>query len=303
MRVGVVRNPRSHANQGRVYAPVPEGVRVVEPATPEALAVELARFAAEGLDLLVIDGGDGTVRDVLGLTPSTFGDEVPLLAVVPSGKTNVLAIDLGAPRDWRLEEALAAAAGPEPRIKIRAPLEVRFADGRPPLRGFFFGLGALVRATALSKRVNRMGVFQSLSVAVTLAGAAMGALFGGARDQWRQGVAVKVAIDGVAQARGERFVLLASALKRLPFGLRPFGPPREGLKVLDVDAPPQRLLRLLPTVLSGRPRPILEASGYRRRDPAALYISGEFDFVLDGEVFEGGKLAVALGAPLRFLVG
>lgn len=303
MRVGVVRNPRSHANKGRTYAPTPEGVRVVEPATREDLAEDLARFADERIDLLVVDGGDGTVRDVLGLTPSTFGDEVPLLAIVPSGKTNVLAIDLGAPRDWRLEEAVAAAAGPEPRIKIRAPLEVRFADGRAPLRGFFFGLGALVRATALSQRVNRMGVFQSLSVAVTLAGAAMGALFGGARDQWRQGVAVRVAIDGEPQAEGERFVLLATALKRLPFNLRPFGEPREGLKVLDVDAPPQRLLRMLPTVLGGRPRPVLEAKGYRRRDPAALFLSGEFEFVLDGEVFEGGAIAVALGAPLRFVVG
>jgi diacylglycerol kinase (ATP) len=303
MRVGVVRNPRSHANQGRVHAPTPEGVRVVEPATREALKEELARFADEKIDLLVIDGGDGTVRDVLGLTPSTFGDDMPMLAVLPSGKTNVLAIDLGAPRDWRLEEALAAAASPEPRIKIRAPLEVRFADDRPPLRGFFFGLGALVRATALSKRVNRMGVFQSLSVAVTLAGATVGALFGGARDQWRQGVEVKVAMDGEAQPPGERFVLLATALKRLPFNLKPFGPPREGLKVLDVDAPPQRLLRMVPRVLSGKTRPILEARGYRRRDPAALYASGQFDFVLDGEVFEGGKIALALGAPLRFVVG
>ncbi|MFT4255125.1 MAG: diacylglycerol kinase family protein [Caulobacter sp.] len=303
MRVGVVRNPRSHANKGRVHAPTPEGVRVVEPATREELSEDLARFADEKIDLLVIDGGDGTVRDVLGLTPATFGDDMPLLAVVPSGKTNVLAIDLGAPRDWRLEEALAAAGRPEPRIKLRAPLEVRFADGRPPLRGFFFGLGAFVRATALSKRVNRMGVFQSLSVAVTLIGATIGALLGGARDQWRQGVAVKVAIDGEPQPEGERFVLLATALKRLPFGLRPFGPPREGLKVLDVDAPPERLLRMVPTVLAGKPKPILEARGYRRRDPAALYASGDFQFVLDGEVFEGGKVAVALGAPLRFVVG
>ena len=68
-----------------------------------------ATLARDGLDLLVIDGGDGTVRDVISLLPHTFGEAPPLLAVLPSGKTNVLAIDLGTPGAWRLEQALAAA--------------------------------------------------------------------------------------------------------------------------------------------------------------------------------------------------
>jgi diacylglycerol kinase (ATP) len=41
----------------------------------------------------------------------------------------------------------------------------------------------------------------------------------------------------------------------LPFGLKPFGAPREGLKLLDVDAPPRRLLKALPMVLSGKDDP------------------------------------------------
>ena len=133
--------------------------------------------------------------------------------------------------------------------------------------------------------------------------ATLGALLGGARDEWREGVPAKLALDGEPQPGGERFAVVATALKRLPFGLKPFGVPREGLKLLDVDAPPRRLWKALPMVLSGKAEPKLESMGYRRRDPEVVSLAGGAPFVLDGEVFEGGELTIGLGPALRFLVG
>jgi hypothetical protein len=115
MRVGVVRNPMSHANIGRTDdESTPDAVLLVEPATPEALEQDLQAFAQCGVNLLVIDGGDGTIRDVLSLAATIFGEAMPLIALVPSGKTNVLAIDLGVPRDWTLAKAMAAAKSSRP---------------------------------------------------------------------------------------------------------------------------------------------------------------------------------------------
>ena len=302
-RIGVVRNPQSHGNQARPPGPTPEGVRLVEPFGREALRTELENFAREGLDLLVIDGGDGTVRDVISLLPHTFGENPPMLAVLPSGKTNVLAIDLGTPKDWRLEEAVTAARQVQQTVKTRPPLRVSWADGRPCLQGFFFGIGAPVKATNLAQTAHKVGVFHSFAVALTIATATLGALFGGGRAEWREGVPAKLALDGEAQPIGERFAVVATALKRLPFGLKPFGAPREGLKLLDVDAPPRRLLKAVPMVLSGKAEPQLEGMGYRRRDPGVFTLSGGAPFVLDGEVYEGGELTIGLGPALRFLVG
>lgn len=303
-RIGVVRNPKSHGNRANPPGPTPEGVRLVEPFGRDALRTELEIFARDGLDLLIIDGGDGTVRDVISLLPHTFGEALPLLAVLPSGKTNVLAIDLGTPNGWRLEEALLAARRAEPRVKSRPPLRVSWADGhRPCLQGFFFGVGAPVKATNLSQTVHKVGFFHNLAVAVTIMTATLGALFGGARDEWREGVPAQLALNGETQPGGERFAVVATALKRLPFGLKPFGPPREGLKLLDVDAPPRRLWKALPMVLSGKAEPKLESMGYRRRDPELVSLGGGAPFVLDGEVFEGGELTIGLGPALRFLVG
>jgi diacylglycerol kinase family enzyme len=64
-------------------------------------AVELAREARrDGLDLVVVFGGDGTVNEVVnGLLDDASGRRVPDLAIVPGGSTNVLARNLGLPED------------------------------------------------------------------------------------------------------------------------------------------------------------------------------------------------------------
>jgi len=78
-------------------------------------AAELAaRAASEGVDLVVVLGGDGTVNEALnGLLVDGPSDRVPALGVVPGGAANVFARALGAPRDpleatHQLLEALAA---------------------------------------------------------------------------------------------------------------------------------------------------------------------------------------------------
>ena len=65
-------------------------------------AADLARQARrDGLDVVVTLGGDGTVNEVVNGLLGTEGpaDDVPALAVVPGGGTNVFARALGIPRD------------------------------------------------------------------------------------------------------------------------------------------------------------------------------------------------------------
>jgi diacylglycerol kinase family enzyme len=76
----------------------------VEHTSHRGHAAELAQSAiADGIDLVVVHGGDGTVSSVvnglLGRPGSTPRGPVPAVAVVPGGSANVLARSLGISKD------------------------------------------------------------------------------------------------------------------------------------------------------------------------------------------------------------
>jgi hypothetical protein len=295
MRVGLIRNPKSHRNLGRARAqPLPAGVMGAEPDSQDDLREALAAFAEAQVEVLAVEGGDGTVRDVLSVLPEVFAAQ-PTLAIYPLGKTNVLARDLGAPP--RLPALAAGIARPA----LRHPLEIRWPGGEHrPVRGFILGAGAYRRATELSRRVNRVGVFQTAAVGVTLAMALDKALTGPIDNPWRAGEAIEVAVEDAPPRPGPRFLLLASTLETLPLGVRPFGRSGEGVRWLDIEAPARRLSAMLLPVLKGRDDPRLEPLGYRRGAAARLGLAFSQPFIVDGELFPAGRVEVSLGAPIRF---
>lgn len=303
-RVGVISNPRSRRNQQgnpvhRCAGATP-GMLVAEPTTKEALTEALADFAARGVELVVVDGGDGTVRDVLSAAPAAFGAAMPPIAVIPSGKTNALALDLGIPWDWSAGDAQAAlAAG---RLETRQPVEITGENGTT-LRGFLFGASAFVRATELAQRTHDIGAFGGVAVGLSVLGAVLQTMFAGAGNAWRAGERVRITDMADATTREhDLYLLLGSTLRRLPIGLKPLGRPGEGLNILAVEAPPRLLPLAVPAILAGREGGWLARAGYHHRHDAPhsrLTLPG--GFVLDGESYAGGVYEVRAGEPITFV--
>lgn len=300
IRAGLIWNQYSHRNRGSGGpAPLPEDVIDIVPEQPSHLMAGLKRLAGDGVELVVIDGGDGTVREVVTRLPEAFGPRLPRLAVLPNGKTNALALDIETPLGTTLEEILAAAEAGRP-TKRRQCLEiVRAGRDAPERRGFLFGMGAFVRATKLAQKNHGRGWFDNAAVGITIAGAMARTVMGGAGDRWRRGEPADLSLSP-----GERpwFLVMASTLKRFPLGFKPYGEPREGLKVLSVEAPPRRLLRAAPLIMRGGDARWLEPSGYRRADVDAFGLRWDGDFVLDGEPYSGGDLTVRRGPELEFVI-
>lgn len=308
--VGLIRNPRSRRNLGADarLAQRPDVLQAA-PATRAELRDVLAAFAARGIGLLMIDGGDGTIRDVLTCAGDFWAPGAwPRIALLPSGKTNALAIDLGVSPGWSFDDALAAAAGGS--SVQRSPIEiVGRGTGGPAVRGFLFGGAKFVDATALAQHTHRAGAFNGLAVALALGGAIGSTLFGGANNRWRRGSRIALRYtDGVRAMHGaaihsdaNRYIMLASTLERLPAGLKPFGHPRPGLKTLVVDAPPRRLVTSVPSLLGGSQESWLEERGYHRIDADAIEVDLDAGFILDGETFPGGAYTLRRAAPLRFV--
>lgn len=297
VRIGFIRNGKARLNIGRYGIEVPrEGDRAM-PDSLDELRDALALFARNGVNALVIDGGDGTVRDVLTAAAQCFV-AMPRVAVLPSGKTNALAHDLGIPRGWTEEDAVRALRSG--RTIARSPIEIRRPDARvAELQGFLLGAGNFVPATAIAQKTHRLGAFNGLAVGLSVASSAAQTIFGGAGNRWRQGTPMRIALPDDRSLDGTKYLLLASTLERLPLGIRPFGAPRAGLKLLTVDAPPRRLAANLPGLLGGRDLP---EDGYGRADADRIELVVKGDIIVDGEPFAGGAMTLTRGAPIGFAV-
>lgn len=300
---GVIFNSRAHRNARfgfRFHGASPHLIQAA-PTTKLELDRTLAFFAERQLSTLVIDGGDGTVSDVLCRLYRHFGDSPPRLAIIPSGKTNAIAFDLGIPRKWTVRDALQART--DGRTVQRRPLEICFeGNAESQLRGFLFGAGAFVRATALAQGVHRAGAFNGLAIGLSLAGAVGQTLFGSRDNAWRQGDPMLIELPDGQCAERNFYLLMGSTLERLPLGFKPFGRVRSGLKLLGVDAPPRNLALCVPALLAGLERQWLDRRGYHRADAERFRVRLASDFVLDGEVHAGGDMTIAQGAPVDFLV-
>jgi len=300
--IGVIRNTRSHRNTGREQGHAP-GAEVIVESTQKRreLTGVLDRFAQEGVDYLAISGGDGTVRDVLTGGAEIFGDDWPTLIVLPKGKTNALATDLGAPADWRLADAFEVArAG---KLAVRRPLVVSDAtDPQARVLGFMLGAGVFHRAISLGQDAHRWGAFNALAVGVTSAWALGQAMLAGGKNPWRQKSLMRLtdAAGNPFPGGDERYVMLASTLERFALGMKPFGPPAPGLRAIVLDTPARSSLLWVPAIALGRLPDPPERRGFHRLNPEAFEMEVGEPFILDGEAFPPGRYRVSLGPPLRF---
>jgi hypothetical protein len=316
--IGIVRNPRSHRNRDRApeLADRPN-VLTRTPRTRAALCEELADFAERRIDYLVVDGGDGTVRDVLTCGEAAFGAHWPKLIVLPKGKTNALAVALGLPNVWSLAAALDAAATgrtTERRpLVVELPPDARYRDGAPTARvhGFLLGAGVFTLCTQAAQQAHRYGAFNSFAVLLTIVWGVLKSLFGGRGNPWRAGTAMRLSVGpdrrplprSLHGTPGRRYVLLVSTLDRFPLGIRPFGPLRDTLMVGLVDAPLRRVLAMIPLLASG-----LHRAGFARLGIHRLGLDQELEmdiddrFILDGEYFPAGRYILRQGSPLRFVI-
>ena len=312
--VGVIYNPRSHRNLGGDFdCGLSPHVHIAQPNARAQLPQALAELAERGIDLLVINGGDGTVRDVLTCGYGVFGDDWPALAVLPKGKTNALTVDLGVPTDWNLQHAIDAFdKGGRIRRRPLAITSLEDRSGDPEssrVMGFIFGAGAFTTAIQAGQSAHRLGAFNSLAVAVTMLWGLAQAFFAGSSNPWRRGARMELRLGEAAapmehSGNGDpemRQFLFASTLERMPAGINPFGKLRKGLKMVVLDQLSRRTAALLPFGLMGRIEESLRERGIHRLATSEFTLAIDAPFILDGEAFPAGEYRIEQGPELEFI--
>lgn len=312
--VGVIYNRRSHRNLGADFeCGMCPHVHIAEPTTRDQLPEALAAMAAHGIDLLVINGGDGTVRDVLTCGQAVFGCDWPALAVLPKGKTNALSCDLGLPDDWALHDAVEALdhggrAWRRP-LTVTVKSSARNSDTIARAMGFVLGAGAFTTATRAGQSAHRLGAFDGMVVALTGAWALLQSIFATRENPWRRGARMRIGLgmgDAPMAHSGSgdpamRQVLFASTLERLPAGINPFGPLKGGLKLLAIDQISRRTTALIPLAMLGRLRGSLRERGIHQVGVSRFSLAIDDAIILDGEAFPPGEYLIEQGPELVFV--
>lgn len=307
--IGLIRNARSHRNESRAMAYAnSEGVLLATPRRRSELSGILADFAAKRVDYIAIDGGDGTVRDVLTCGAGVFGDSWPMLIVLPNGKTNALAHDLGIPSEWTLDEAMAAVA--RGTLARRQPLVIAQRDNeRAQVRGFVLGGGVFNQVITLGQRSHKLGAFNAAVVGLTTVWSVAQAIFGLTKNQWRQGWRMRIRrSDGKELGhrgglpRDQRYLLFASTLESFPAGLDPFREIATPLQVAVLDNPTRKLLFRLPSIFRGTTNAETRRRGFHVFGDSSVEIDIGDAFILDGEAFPAGHYRLSAGPKLRFVV-
>ena len=298
-RIGVLNNLRAGKQGSRVddvLALLRSHPDVAHEETGSAalLPKAIGRLAMRDLDVLVVNGGDGTLQHALTeiLERRAFA-RLPMIAPLRGGRTNMTALDMGAHRDpvkglqRLLEDARAGRLAT--RMVERPVLRVGFERGRRVEYGMFFGVGMIRRAIGLTLDLFPEGRSQGGFGA----GLVTMALVAKAAFRPRQGVLapdkIQIRLDGESVPAGEFYLSIATTLNRLFWGIDPFWGPGSGpVRFTCMASNARRILTTAPGILCGRaPRSATPEHGYTSRRVERAHLLFDNGFTIDGEIFAG----------------
>ncbi|MDN5871785.1 MAG: acylglycerol kinase family protein [Nitrococcus sp.] len=316
-RIGVLCNPNSGRNRRRLRQVREEARRLPgalyrEAVCPAESAFGIQQLLASGVELLVINGGDGTLQASLSclLGPDGPAQRRPSLMVIAGGTTNMSAADMGArgtpQQALRSLGAWLAGARSAPLRTERPVLRVEPAPGAAPLHGMFFGAGAIHTGVELfHRRIAALGTGGTIGPGLAFARLLLSSLRPGrARIQPAR---LTLSLDDGPKQAGDYLLVLVSGLERLLLRSKPYwGVEPAPLHYTAIEHRPRRLLRALPAVLSGGGRAAPRArDGYFSHNIHTLTLDLDGGFVLDGECYraqrERGPLRLSLGDRVTFL--
>ena len=314
MTIGVLTNPKSGGNKkgiGNIRDFLAQHPRVLhaEAVTPVEVKGVLAGFAERDIDLLIVNGGDGTIQAVL---TAIYGYSVfprpPLLALLEVGTTSMLARDAGVRGkvpvaltnifDW------SSDTGHNWRnIHERPVLKVTQEADMAPLCGMFFGAGAIPFGIELCHTsMNPNGLRGELMPGLIIARLLLAALTG--NDKILPATDIKICIDEAQAGQNSYLFAMVSTLERLFLGLHPFWGGGSGpLHFTALQSKPPCLLRNLPSLLRGRSTmTATPENGYFSHNARRILLDFVGNFTLDGEIYEAkSPVTIEAAGPARFL--
>ena len=308
-RVALLSNPRSTGNRSilprvRAFCAEHKDIFHYEVEDVAQIGQALKTIARVTPKVLVINGGDGTVQAALTELHhgGHFANGAPPVAVLPNGKTNLIAHDLGANGDaiGALERVLEIArAGVDDHIVARELIQLSGGtqDGRPVLGMFLGGAGLADSILYCRHKLYPLGLPNWLAHLLTAVLTLFSTLVGvTARFLPPRPVPMKVSVLKRGELNGRFALLMVTTLERLLLkgnmpsvatagGTIPVG----AMQLLVIERRALPLVRAFVAAIRGRlGRRRLSGVHLERGDE--IRIEGErSSVILDGELFEASN--------------
>jgi diacylglycerol kinase (ATP) len=318
VRIGMLSNPLSGGNR-KGFKQIRQTAAATRPRvlqrevhSPSEVDSTLADFARREINVLVVNGGDGTVQAVLtSIFHQKPFETVPLLAVLRSaGTTSMIAGDIGLKGirhralqrlfSWSRTQNNKAAIAQRPVLRVQVPGEVK------PVYTMFLGAAGIYQATHFyHRKIHTIGLRGEVGPGVTLARFAMASILGDRKVL--SPVPITTRVDHNPPEARDYLLVFVTTLERLFLGLRPFwGTESKPLHYTAIGSHPYRFVRLLPFLLKGRQLPnIMPANGYISHNANRIQLSLNSGFTLDGQLYRPAcqqePVVVTGGGPASFL--
>lgn len=305
--IGVLTNPRSRRNKRnprlakRLSYVVGEAGHLAAPQGLDQLAHAVKQFRERQVDIVAINGGDGTAHVALGALYQEYGDDLPMIALLRGGTMNTVAHGLGIQGDpetllGRLVSRYHAGA---PLRTVQRNLLV--VDGEQV--GFLFGNGLLSNFLEVYYEGSEPSPAKAVWV---LTKAICSTLVQGALAQRiTRPVMCRVTVDGEVWPDRPWMTVAAGTVDDIGVGFRPFymAPQYPGyFHAVGLGCTAGQFIPELPRIYRGQElkHPHIES---QLGQSMVIEADEPLAYMLDGDFHRGGqRLEVRVGPSVRLLV-
>ena len=302
--VALLSNPRSTGNLSllprvRAFCALHKDIFHYEVEDVAQIGQALRTIARVRPKVLVINGGDGTVQAALTelYQGGHFCGNPPPVAVLPNGKTNLIAHDLGADGDpiVALERVLALVrTDMDPHIVQRELISLTsgLPGGKPVLGMFLGGAGLADTILYCRHKIYPLGLPNWLAHGLTLLMGLLAVAVGRrARFLPPPPQPLKVSVTRSGELHGHYAFLMVTTLQRLLFsGNMPGAGQKVGsMQLLLIERSLPALLRAFVAAIRGRLGLNRLDGGHLERGDEIRIEGRRSSVILDGELFEADE--------------
>ena len=305
--IGIINNP--HSRQNRKNPQGMESLGYIVGSQGQAAATrdiddihQMARlFKSEGIEVLGINGGDGSNHVTITAFIEEYGDEpLPKIAFLRGGTMNIAANSCGV-------RGTPAGLMMNLTRKVREgiPLQTTFRDTVciESHYGFIFGCGFVYTFLSAFYERGKKNAVQAARLVGRLVGSAL------VRGKFYRSLTARldcrVSVDGRPWPHDGYYALAASTVEQIGLGFKAFHRHEEKpgtFHLLGLIRPPASLVVSIPKVYTGRrvsTRKLVETVAAR----AVIEAAEPVPYTLDGENYPGStRLEITCGPRLEIVV-